>query len=140
MLIIIKVQVELDYNYKKKDKEILEKFQEDLGLDGKIIYNIRPNSTCCSVEFTDEQIYNDLAKYNIIPNKTYLINHIPYQKIPKKYRKHGQERAFSQRIQRQYFLSVRKRGALYICLLYRLFGRGENYSRQFDRLRCIRSR
>ena len=35
--------------------------------------------------FTDEQIYNDLAKYNIIPNKTYLINHIPYQKIPKKY-------------------------------------------------------
>ena len=69
----------------KKDKEILERFQEDLGLDGKIIYDIRPNSTCCSVEFTDEQIYNDLAKYNIIPNKTYLINHIPYQKIPKKY-------------------------------------------------------
>lgn len=69
----------------ERDKEILEKFQEDLALDGKIIYDIRPNSTCCSVEFTDEQIYNDLAKYNIIPNKTYMIDHIPYQKIPKEY-------------------------------------------------------
>lgn len=69
----------------ERDKEILEKFQEDLALDGKIIYDVRPNSTCCSVEFTDEQIYNDLAKYNIIPNKTYMINHIPYQKIPKEY-------------------------------------------------------
>lgn len=69
----------------EKDKEILEKFQEDLALDGKIIYDVRPNSTCCSVEFTDEQIYNDLAKYSIIPNKTYMIDHILYQKIPKEY-------------------------------------------------------
>ena len=69
----------------ERDKEILEKFQEDLALDGKIIYDVRPNSTCCSVEFTDEQIYNDLVKYNIIPNKTYMIDHIPYQKIPKEY-------------------------------------------------------
>ena len=69
----------------EKDKEILEKYKEDLGLDCKIIYDIRPNSTCCSVEFTDEQIYNDLAKYGIIPRKTYEIEHIPYEKIPKEY-------------------------------------------------------
>lgn len=68
------------------DLEILEKFQEDLCIESKIIYDKRPNSVCCSVEFVDEQIYNDLAKYDIIPNKTYNISNIPYQKIPKEYR------------------------------------------------------
>lgn len=66
----------------EQDKEILEKFKEDLGLDCKIIYDVRSNSTCCSVEFTDEQIYNDLSQYDIVPNKTYKIKNIPYQKIP----------------------------------------------------------
>lgn len=69
----------------QRDKEILEKFKEDLGIDSKIIYDIRPNSVCCSVEFVDEQIFNDLEKYNIIPQKTYKINRIPYQKIPQEF-------------------------------------------------------
>lgn len=67
------------------DQEILEKFKEDLGLDCKIIEDKRPNSTCFSVEFTDEQIFNDLAKYGIIPNKTYKVDHIPSQNIPEQY-------------------------------------------------------
>lgn len=67
------------------DLEILKKFKEDLQLDCKIIYDKRKNSTCCSVEFVDEQIFNDLGKYNIIPNKTYEVNHIPVEKIPEKY-------------------------------------------------------
>lgn len=69
----------------EKDVEILEKLKNDLCLDCKIIYDKRPNSTCCSIEFTDEQIYNDLAKYNIIPNKTYSVNRIPYETIPEEY-------------------------------------------------------
>lgn len=69
----------------EQDIELLEKFKNDIQIDSKIIYDIRPNSTCCSVEFVDEQIYNDLAKYNIVPNKTYKITHIPYEKIPKEY-------------------------------------------------------
>lgn len=64
------------------DKEILEKFQKDLGIESKILYDKRENSTCCSVEFVDEQIFNDLAKYGIIPNKTYQVKHIPYNTIP----------------------------------------------------------
>lgn len=71
----------------EQDKEILEQFKKDLGIESKIIYDTRPNSTCCSVEFTDEQIFNDLAKYDIIPNKTYKIDHIPYKAIPKEYLK-----------------------------------------------------
>lgn len=69
----------------EQDLEILEKFKEDLGLECKIIYNKRPNSMCCSVEFVDEQIFNDLAQYNIVPRKTYIINHIPYEKIPSQF-------------------------------------------------------
>lgn len=69
----------------EQDKEILEKFKEDLQLDCKIIYDVRPNSTCCSVEFVDEQIFNDLGKYGIVPRKTYEISNIPYDKIPKEY-------------------------------------------------------
>lgn len=71
----------------EKDIEILEKFKSDLGIESSIIYDKRKNSTCCSVEFTDEQIYNDLSKYNIVPRKTYIINHIPYELIPKKFLK-----------------------------------------------------
>ena len=69
----------------EQDREILEQFKEDLGVESKIIYDIRPNSTCCSIEFTDEQILSDLAKYNIVPNKTYKIDHIPYKTIPEQY-------------------------------------------------------
>ena len=69
----------------EKDLEILEYFKKDLKLDCQIIYDRRPNSCCCSVEFSDEQIFNDLSKYGIIPNKTYKTKNIPYDKIPKEY-------------------------------------------------------
>ena len=69
----------------EQDKEILEKFKEDLGLDCKIIRDQRENSICYSVEFVDEQIFNDLAKYGIVPNKTYATKTIPYDKIPLEY-------------------------------------------------------
>lgn len=66
----------------EQDKELLEKFQKCLNIDSKIIYDKRKNSTCCSVEFVSEQIYNDLNNFGIIPNKTYLSHHIPFEKIP----------------------------------------------------------
>lgn len=69
----------------EKDLEILEKFKEDLSIDSKIIYDKRSNSICCSVEFVDNQIFNDLAKYGIIPKKTYLTEHLPIAQIPKQY-------------------------------------------------------
>lgn len=69
----------------EQDKEILEKFKECLQIDSKIIYDKRINSICCSVEFVSEQIYQDLVNFGIIPNKTYLSKHIPFEKIPKQY-------------------------------------------------------
>lgn len=69
----------------EKDKDILEQFKQDLSIDSKILYDYRPNSICCSVEFVDNQIFNDLAKYDIVPNKTYNISSIPFERIPKQY-------------------------------------------------------
>lgn len=77
-----KVQGRIRLQLQERDLEILEKFKEDLGITSKIIYDIRPNSTCCSVEFVDEQIFQDLGKYGIVPRKTYVTEHIPYEKIP----------------------------------------------------------
>lgn len=75
----------LRFQLQEQDKEILEKFKEDLNLGSKISYDIRPNSTCCSVEVIDNQLGIDLAKYGIIPNKTYESQHIPYETIPEEY-------------------------------------------------------
>lgn len=69
----------------ERDLKTLEQFKQDLGLECKIIYDRRPNSTCCSVEFVDEQIFNDLNKYNIVPNKTYEIDKIPFEQIPEQF-------------------------------------------------------
>lgn len=69
------------------DLEILEQFKEDLGIESKITYDIRPNSTCCSVEFTSQKIFNDLQQYGIIPQKTYKQDRILYEKIPQEYLK-----------------------------------------------------
>lgn len=68
---------------KKEDKEILEKYRECLQLDCRIIEN--KQRSLVSVEFTDEQIFNDLSKYGIIPNKTYECKHIPFDKIPSQF-------------------------------------------------------
>ena len=67
------------------DEEILHKYKEDLGLDCNLIYDKRPNKQCVSIEFTDEQIFNDLSQYGIIPGKTYNTYNIPYEKIPKEF-------------------------------------------------------
>lgn len=69
----------------KQDEEILEKFKECLQIDTKIIYDSRPNSVCCSVEFVDNQIAQDLSNFGIIPNKTYMTEHLPLDKIPEEF-------------------------------------------------------
>lgn len=67
-----------------RDKELLEKFKEHLGLDCSLIYDSR-GSGCYSVEFTDKQIFTDLSQYGVVPNKTYNTKNLPLSKIPQKY-------------------------------------------------------
>lgn len=80
-----KSSARIRFQLQESDKEILEKFQQDLGLESKLIYDKRENKHCYSVEFVDNQIYNDLAQFGIIPQKTYKTEHLQYEKIPKKF-------------------------------------------------------
>ena len=58
------------------DKDILIKFKNALQVDSDLILDPRGNQ-CYSVEFSSDKIFNDLSKYNIIPNKTYSISNLP---------------------------------------------------------------
>lgn len=53
-----------------------------------MIADNRPGKETYSIEFVDKQIFDDLGKYNIIPQKTYKVDHIPYDKIPNEFLSH----------------------------------------------------
>lgn len=78
-------QARIRISLQEQDKEILEKFQQELKLDSKLTYDKREGKHAYSLEFLDNQIYNDLQTYGIVPNKTYKIHNIPYDKIPKQF-------------------------------------------------------
>lgn len=80
-----KQQPRIRFQLQENDKEILEKYKEDLGLDCKLIYDKREGKHCYSVEFVDSQIFNDLAKFGIVPNKTYKTIHLQYQDISEQF-------------------------------------------------------
>lgn len=62
-----------------KDKEILEKIKNELQLENNIKeYTTSEGYECCRLSWTSEQHKKDLAKYSIIPEKTFKLKP-PYQ-------------------------------------------------------------
>lgn len=62
----------------EEDKIILEQLRKALNSNNRITKDERPNrKTCCTFSIRSQKIVNDLAKYSIIPNKTYLVEHFP---------------------------------------------------------------
>lgn len=68
-----------------RDKDILEQMRKDLQVDSNLILDPRGKG-CFSLEFCNKKMFEDLAKYNIIPNKTYSVKHLPTN-IPKEFEK-----------------------------------------------------
>lgn len=57
-----------------KDKEILEKIRQELELETTVkTYTTLNGYDCCSLTWTCEEHKKDLAKYNIIPQKTFKL-------------------------------------------------------------------
>lgn len=62
-----------------KDKEILEKIKRELELETSIKeYTNSQGYDCCKLQWTCEQHKKDLAKYNIVPEKTFVLKP-PYE-------------------------------------------------------------
>lgn len=67
-----------------KDKEILEKIKQELKLQTEINeYTTAEGYDCCSLTWTCEQHKKDLARYGIIPQKTFRLK--PPYELNKKY-------------------------------------------------------
>lgn len=61
------------------DVEILNKFREEICSNASLYYNKRKNRNngTYTLSFRSNQISNDLSKYGIVPNKTYVMKHLP---------------------------------------------------------------
>ena len=68
---------QLSIEIHEKDIELLKRFKEELGLDSKISIRHRQNTDVCCIRLCSKHLCNSLAKYNIIPNKTQIIKHLP---------------------------------------------------------------
>lgn len=68
---------------KGEDRHILEKFKQELMSDNKITTYNKNGRFECGLVVHSFQMAKDLEKYNIIPNKTFLIHKMP--DVPKQY-------------------------------------------------------
>lgn len=71
---------------KVSDKDILEKLRNELNITSKLSYDKREKKEAAILSLRNEKLANDLEKYGIIPNKTYLTKHLP--EVPKKFLRH----------------------------------------------------
>jgi len=61
---------------------MVERLKTSLDSDIQLLHDKRPNKECYAIEITNKKICDDLALYDIIPNKTYLLKDIKIDKIP----------------------------------------------------------
>lgn len=71
---------------KLEDQEMVEKFKKTIKGEGKIYYDKRLHKETASFRFRSQIMADDLSKYGIVPNKTYLTEHLP--EIPQELDRH----------------------------------------------------
>lgn len=81
---IRKKENEIKIGLSIKDREILEKIKKTINLDEPIKeYQTKLGYDCCSLRWTSEDHKKDLAKYSIVPAKTFILK--PPYALDKKY-------------------------------------------------------
>lgn len=73
---------------KKEDLYIIEQIKELWNSATKIQHDKRPNKECFGIEVRSKQMAEDLAKYEIVPRKTYALTNIHLEQIPKDLQRH----------------------------------------------------
>ena len=72
---------------KLQDEEIINKIKSWLCIDTKTRYDKREGKEGCGIEISSKQIFDDLGKHGIIPNKTYYSHGIYLDKIPEEFQR-----------------------------------------------------
>lgn len=72
---------------KLQDEEIINKIKSWLCIDTKTRYDKREGKECCGIEISSKQMFDDLSKHGIIPNKTYYSHGIYLDKIPEEFQR-----------------------------------------------------
>lgn len=70
-------QPNIRISLKLSDVDILLRIKDELNLNCSLIYDKREKKETATLSFRSQKIANDLEKYGIIPNKTYLTKQIP---------------------------------------------------------------
>ena len=67
------------------DVEIINKFKEEINSNSSLYFNKRKNREkgTYTLSFRSNQMSNDLSKYGIVQNKTYITEHLP--QIPEEF-------------------------------------------------------
>lgn len=73
---------------KIEDEYMVKKLKEELKSSNVIQYDKRPGKSCAGIEIVNQKICDDLAKYQVIPNKTYVLNDIKLDFIPLNLQRH----------------------------------------------------
>lgn len=61
---------------------MIKKLKTELNSSNTIQYDKRPGKECAGIEITNQKICDDLAKFQVVPNKTYILDNIRIDLIP----------------------------------------------------------
>lgn len=70
-----------------KDEEMIDRIMQWLNIDTKKKYDRREGKETVGIEVLSENMYNQLQKYGIVPNKTYIVDRLYIDDIPEKFRR-----------------------------------------------------
>lgn len=79
----IKTDNRVGISLKEEDKYMVENFRNALNADSSLIHDNREGKGCYYIDISSKKLCEDLSYYDIIPNKTYLLNNIKIEQIPK---------------------------------------------------------
>jgi hypothetical protein len=68
---------QISLELKVSDEKIIEEFRNILNLHSKVTYRKEKGKECARLSFRSKKMAEDLKKYGIIPNKTYITKHLP---------------------------------------------------------------
>lgn len=71
----------------KQDEGMIDTIKGWLNIDTKTRQDDRPGKECVGIEIASQQMFEDLAQYGIVPNKTYITNSLHIDKIPEQFQR-----------------------------------------------------